>query len=382
MKKEEQNKQMQDTSDQELDALLKDFHEQDDLHEKIQQFKKKKAAANIRQETEMYQRPETEIESVQHTSTSALDQLKSIKNEGSLEKTTVISVAEEQPEEQTKELEVESEDTNATVIISEDDMRHLVEEEERKKQQKKNEKQANAKKYNTDNSSLRSVKEDEEKDHRLNKIITYIVIGIISIAILVGIFFAVRAIIGSDAKPTQDQQQESESTTDSEQDSSISDSQIETNHDKEISEINGQIQSYQDEISYYQSLISDENTKLENAKSTLSEAETAYQNAKAKLNSSEFTNAESELARLKAQQESETDESKRAELQTQIDAVNKQIESINSEYQQAGITYESAQREYESLQGTTSANIEDYNSKISDLNNKITDLQNQLAKLQ
>ena len=136
-----------------------------------------------------------------------------------------------------------------------------------------------------------SVKEDEEKDHRLNKIITYIVIGIISIAILVGIFFAVRAIIGSDAKPTQDQQQESESTTDSEQDSSISDSQIETNHDKEISEINGQIQSYQDEISYYQSLISDENTKLENAKSTLSKAETAYQNAKAKLNSSEFTNA-------------------------------------------------------------------------------------------
>ena len=102
-------------------------------------------------------------------------------------------------------------------------------------------------------------------------------------------------------------------------------------------------------------MISDENTKLENAKSTLSKAETAYQNAKAKLNSSEFTNAESELARLKAQQESETDESKRAELQTQIDAVNKQIESINSEYQQAGITYQSAQREYESLQGTTSA---------------------------
>ena len=219
MKKEEQNKQMQDTSDQELDALLKDFHEQDDLMRKSSSLKRKKQ----RQIFDRKQNVSTTRNRDRICSTYfhiALDQLKSIKNEESLEKTTVISVAEEQPEEQTKELEVESEDTNATVIISEDDMRHLVEEEERKKQQKKNDKQANAKKYNTDNSSLRSVKEDEEKDHRLNKIITYIVIGIISIAILVGIFFAVRAIIGSDAKPTQDQQQESESTTDSEQDSS------------------------------------------------------------------------------------------------------------------------------------------------------------------
>ena len=33
----------QDAVDQELDDLLKDFHEQDDLHQRIQQFKKKKS---------------------------------------------------------------------------------------------------------------------------------------------------------------------------------------------------------------------------------------------------------------------------------------------------------------------------------------------------
>ena len=42
---EEKNNHEQDSTDQELDDLLKDFREQDDLHARIQQFKKKKAAA-------------------------------------------------------------------------------------------------------------------------------------------------------------------------------------------------------------------------------------------------------------------------------------------------------------------------------------------------
>ena len=40
---EEKNNHEQDSTDQELDDLLKDFREQDDLHARIQQFKKKKA---------------------------------------------------------------------------------------------------------------------------------------------------------------------------------------------------------------------------------------------------------------------------------------------------------------------------------------------------
>ena len=38
---EEKNNHEQDSTDQELDDLLKDFREQDDLHARIQQFKKK-----------------------------------------------------------------------------------------------------------------------------------------------------------------------------------------------------------------------------------------------------------------------------------------------------------------------------------------------------
>ena len=38
---EEKNNHEQDSTDQELDDLLKDFREQDDLHARIQQFKRR-----------------------------------------------------------------------------------------------------------------------------------------------------------------------------------------------------------------------------------------------------------------------------------------------------------------------------------------------------
>ena len=121
--------------------FAKDFREQDDLHARIQQFKKKKAAADIRQEEVPFSQPLQQPK--KPTPTPALDQLKTIHSEEEAGDTTVISVEEEELEK-TKVIPTEPEesaDANATLIISEDDMRQLVEEEERKKQQKKQEKE-------------------------------------------------------------------------------------------------------------------------------------------------------------------------------------------------------------------------------------------------
>ena len=212
---EEKNNHEQDSTDQELDDLLKDFREQDDLHARIQQFKKKKAAADIRQEEVPFSQPLQQPK--KPTPTPALDQLKTIHSEEEAGDTTVISVEEEELEK-TKVIPTEPEesaDANATLIISEDDMRQLVEEEERKKQQKKQEKEQGekARKSKMEKSSLKSVRkeeEDEASNDRLNKIITYVIIGLVSIALLVGIVFAAYSFLSSDSAPQEDPQQETD----------------------------------------------------------------------------------------------------------------------------------------------------------------------------
>ena len=93
---EEKNNHEQDSTDQELDDLLKDFREQDDLHARIQQFKKKKAAADIRQEEVPFSQPLQQPK--KPTPTPALDQLKTIHSEEEAGDTTVISVEEEELE--------------------------------------------------------------------------------------------------------------------------------------------------------------------------------------------------------------------------------------------------------------------------------------------
>lgn len=378
---EEKNNHEQDSTDQELDDLLKDFREQDDLHARIQQFKKKKAAADIRQEEVPFSQPFQQPK--KPTTTPALDQLKTIHSEEEAGDTTVISVEEEELEK-TKVIPTEPEesaDANATLIISEDDMRQLVEEEERKKQQKKQEKEQGekARKSKMEKSSLKSVRKeegDEASNDRLNKIITYVIIGLVSIALLVGIVFAAYSFLSSDSAPQEDQQQETDQTSTDEEKDTGSETQITTNNDKEISEINGQIQSYQDEISHYQNLISQENTKLEEARTAFTTADSNYNTILAQLNSTQ-----SQLDQLNGQLANASEEEK-ASIQAQIDVLKPHLTSINSQFEQAGYARQNAQREYESLQGTTSANISDYNARISELNSQISDLQNRLAQLQ
>ena len=297
----------QDAVDQELDDLLKDFHEQDDLHQRIQQFKKKKAAADTKAEQIQFKEAVSAQEERQEA--SALDRLKEIQqNEEKNAETKVIHLGNDDVEKTLvmnaplqKEAE-EQEDSNATVIIGEEDMRHLVEEEERRKEQKKNKKKNG---QGTKKSALQSAHTDEESedDSRLNKIITYVIIAILAIGVLVGLFFGVKAIIGGGTE-TKDDPQQGKTEVIQPSDSDVIDSdesggtQITTNHDKEISEINGQIKSYQEEVSYYQSLISSENEKINSAQNTLDKAKTSLDSAK-----SSMQQKQSEVNQLKAQLE-------------------------------------------------------------------------------
>ena len=223
---------------------------------------------------------------------------------------------------------------------------------------------------------MRKEEEDEASNDRLNKIITYVIIGLVSIALLVGIVFAAYSFLSSDSAPQEDPQQETDQTSTDEEKDTGSETQITTNNDKEISEINGQIQSYQDEISHYQNLISQENTKLEEARTAFTTADSNYNTILAQLNSTQ-----SQLDQLNGQLANASEEEK-ASIQAQIDVLTPHLTSINSQFEQAGYARQNAQREYESLQGTTSANISDYNARISELNSQISDLQNRLAQLQ
>lgn len=376
----------QDAVDQELDDLLKDFHEQDDLHQRIQQFKKKKAAADTKAEQIQFKEAVSAQEERQEA--SALDRLKEIQqNEEKNAETKVIHLGNDDVEKTLvmnaplqKEAE-EQEDSNATVIIGEEDMRHLVEEEERRKEQKKNKKKNG---QGTKKSALQSAYTDEESgdDSRLNKIITYVIIAILAIGVLVGLFFGVKAIIGGGTE-TKDDPQQGKTEVIQPSDSDVIDSdesggtQITTNHDKEISEINGQIKSYQEEVSYYQSLISSENEKIENAQKAVEKAKTALDTALSNVQAKQ-----DEITNLIAQQNAATDESEKAAIQEQIDTAVKERDDLDSKYKQAGNSHNSAKREYDSVKRTSQSNIDDYNDKIDDLNSKISDLQSRLSALQ
>ncbi len=376
----------QDAVDQELDDLLKDFHEQDDLHQRIQQFKKKKAAADTK--AEQIQFKEAVSAQKERQEASALDRLKEIQqNEEKNAETKVIHLGNDDVEKTLvmnaplqKEAE-EQEDSNATVIIGEEDMRHLVEEEERRKEQKKNKKKNG---QGTKKSALQSAHTDEESgdDSRLNKIITYVIIAILAIGVLVGLFFGVKAIIGGGTE-TKDDPQQGKTEVIQPSDSDVIDSdesggtQITTNHDKEISEINGQIKSYQEEVSYYQSLISSENEKIENAQKAVEKAKTALDTALSNVQAKQ-----DEITNLIAQQNAATDESEKAAIQEQIDTAVKERDDLDSKYEQAGNSHNSAKREYDSVKRTSQSNIDDYNDKIDDLNSKISDLQSRLSALQ
>lgn len=376
----------QDAVDQELDDLLKDFHEQDDLHQRIQQFKKKKAAADTKAEQIQFKEAVSAQEERQEA--SALDRLKEIQqNEEKNAETKVIHLGNDDVEKTLvmnaplqKEAE-EQEDSNATVIIGEEDMRHLVEEEERRKEQKKNKKKNG---QGTKKSALQSAYTDEESgdDSRLNKIITYVIIAILAIGVLVGLFFGVKAIIGGGTE-TKDDPQQGKTEVIQPSDSDVIDSdesggtQITTNHDKEISEINGQIKSYQEEVSYYQSLISSENEKIENAQKAVEKAKTALDTALSNVQAKQ-----DEITNLIAQQNAATDESEKAAIQEQIDTAVKERDDLDSKYEQAGNFHNSAKREYDSVKRTSQSNIDDYNDKIDDLNSKISDLQSRLSALQ
>ena len=376
----------QDAVDQELDDLLKDFHEQDDLHQRIQQFKKKKAAADTKAEQIQFKEAVSAQEERQEA--SALDRLKEIQqNEEKNAETKVIDLRNDDVEKTLvmnaplqKEAE-EQEDSNATVIIGEEDMRHLVEEEERRKEQKKNKKKNG---QGTKKSALQSAHTDEESgdDSRLNKIITYVIIAILAIGVLVGLFFGVKAIIGGGTE-TKDDPQQGKTEVIQPSDSDVIDSdesggtQITTNHDKEISEINGQIKSYQEEVSYYQSLISSENEKIENAQKAVEKAKTALDTALSNVQAKQ-----DEITNLIAQQNAATDESEKAAIQEQIDTAVKERDDLDSKYEQAGNSHNSAKREYDSVKRTSQSNIDDYNDKIDDLNSKISDLQSRLSALQ
>ena len=119
------DKKNQDGPQEDLDDILKDFDEQDELHQRIQEFKKKKEASSAQQE-ELKERGQ--IQEEPEEAKMAIEQLKAMQEEKKeteeLEQTkvSVIPRQEKAPEEEPAE-----DEANATVIISEDEMKRLVE---------------------------------------------------------------------------------------------------------------------------------------------------------------------------------------------------------------------------------------------------------------
>ena len=108
------DKKNQEGQTDDLDDILKDFDEQDELHQRIQEFKKKKEAGSV-QAREPIQAQREEAVEVQ-------EDIPDQPQEEELGRTKISFIAQHEEPAAPKE----DDETNATVIISEDEMRKLL----------------------------------------------------------------------------------------------------------------------------------------------------------------------------------------------------------------------------------------------------------------
>ncbi|MEG2507675.1 MAG: hypothetical protein RSA93_08365, partial [Longicatena sp.] len=204
-------------ADLDLNDMINEYGEDNELRRKINELKKQKddstsnPSENMSYSNLSFEKKSTRFndiridEDVDKTRVGFSDDNdKTLVIMGSKNKSTPVYEDEEDVILEAEALEENTQDRNTTNVFSTQEI-NAYEDEEEEPTNKPNKKERKEKLKEED-------EEDSEKDAKTNKIITYVIIGIVAVCIIVGGFFGVKYFLLGDSKSSTDDKKTTETT--------------------------------------------------------------------------------------------------------------------------------------------------------------------------
>lgn len=248
--------------------------------------------------------------------------------------------------------------------------------------------------------------DDEEKTTKMNKIITYVILGVVGILIIVACFFGVRYVLnnflGSSDKTKPNEKTEETNTPKDDQSTNTPTDKNDGKTD-DVTDSSAKIASLKKQKEAYEQQKKDANEKLSQAEKDKKEAESTLSSleknelAKAKkaqnkvsaYENGEYKTANEEYERILGNYNGEKDETVKAQLKDSLDAALERQNAAIAEYNRltgeaSTLTndYNEKKEEAESKKSTAEETIADQKNVISGLEKNIKDIDKQLKELE
>ncbi|MEG0330686.1 MAG: hypothetical protein RR624_09690 [Longicatena sp.] len=383
-------------ADLDLNDMITEYGEDNELRRKINELKKQKddstsnPSESVSYSDLSFEKKSTRFndiridEDVDKTRVGFSDDNdKTLVIMGSKNKSAPVFEDEEDVILEAEALEENTQDMNKTNVFSTQELNAYEHEDDEEPTKKRNKKEQKEKLKEEDDE------EDSEKNAKTNKIITYVIIGIVAVCIIVGGFFGVKYFLLGDSKSSKDDKKTTETTkkpTNDKNDNKDKDSdktdikdnsaivkQLTTQRDTDQEQLDAVIkdiatataaqaaaQANLDNIgalkSAAETLAGQAKTLEDNKKS----AESLYNNAKAKFGENSAEAAAAKIEKDKANTAYEND--------------------YNQTKNKSDLTMTEYNTEY-SKTGTYKKNIADGQAKIDSLNKEKTSLEAKIAEL-
>ena len=285
-------------------------------------------------------------------------------------------VEEEEDEDSDDEVVYEDEEDDDDNLLS------LINKRKKKKEDK-----------DDDDDSEEDDSEDEVKTQKMNKIITYVIIGIVGICIVVAAFFGVRYALsnffgGSDSDTPAEQTESEENTgetteqpTDDQTDGSDDGNSvnIETNQ-TEIARLEKQLEQYENELDKVKSQLETAQKNRDDAQAELDSYQSLYDQAVQLQSQSDAVKTALDKVNSLSSYQNSTNPDEKA----QYDAALQEYQNLCSQYgvadyQEIYAKASAANSEYNTKAQSAETKKEEAESQISSLNNRKTDLESKIA---
>lgn len=309
------------------------------------------------------------------------------------DRTAVFHTMDAQEYDDSEEEEADTEED----VYEEDDDDNLLARIKEKKQRKEEAKR----KLQYDDDEEEEEEDDPEKSAKMNKIITYVIIGIVGICIIAGAFFGVKYVLSNFLGGSSDKDKVTDKVDTGKKDKNEGSTQSNTKPtDDEDDAKKNEIKTNQAEAAQLQKQLDQYESQLEEVEKELAAAKKDKEAAQSDLDSyktlyeqsiqltSQAQEVKAALDKVNEKQtavDSEADPDKKAALQNELSVLNEQYQALLSKYgatsynelytksQQANNEYNTKAQAAEQKKSTAESSISSLESRKTDLETKIAD---------
>lgn len=246
--------------------------------------------------------------------------------------------------------------------------------------------------------------EDDASSVKMNKIITYVIIGIVGLCIVVGAFFGVKYMLsnflgGSDDKTSEVEKNTEETNKNEEQEETDTPDDDQTNNietnQAEAARLEKQLDQYQQQLDEVNKELATAQAQKDNAQKELDSYSTLYNEAvQLTAQAQDVWKALDQVNKKREEVNNANDADKRSELEKELETLEEQYQSLLSAYgvsdyneiysksQQANTNYNTKVQAAEKKKSDAQATIDSLNSRKTELESKIADLTTKLDSYQ